>query len=1096
MNLVAQRLFDTAAAPLRVGRFDVLERIGEGGMGVVYTGYDPELDRRVALKVLAKHAAASPDAQARLRREAQAMAGVSHPNVIDVFDVGMVDGRVFVAMELVEGRTLTQWAEDESRPWTETLRVLCDAGRGLAAAHAEGLVHRDFKPDNVMIGDDGRVRVLDFGLARIDTAASANEVSDTPLPDGRLRADRTRQGAVVGTPAYMAPEQLRGEPADAASDQFSFCVSAFELLYGTRPFGDDEQMAAHVLAGRVREPPRDREVPEWVRDAVLRGLSLRPDDRHASMQALLVALSPPRARGRRRIATVVAVSVALGVGAVAVAWLARPAATSVLACTVALGELGEVWNEPARSTVQRSLRGTAVPYAEDTAARTVAELDRFGVQWLGTRHEACVASSSAQAADVDDDAVLACLSDRLGHMSSLVAVLGDADAEIVERAVEAARGLPRIVVCKDARAADTGAEPPPAESAAAVARVRAELVRARQLGAAGRYAPGLDVAASAATEADALGYRPLAAAAALVTGELDTGAGQYEAADERLQAAYFTAVDVGDDAVANAAAVKLVRVTGAQLRRHDDGHAWARHAEAIAARRASPEPELAAELASNLGAVLESEGQYASAAKQQRRAVAAFEEVFGADHPRVAWALNELGGIERRLGVHEAARASHERALQIRESALGPRHPDVAQSLNNLGLLLKNLDQFDEAQAYYDRALQIRIDALGEGHPQVASTLNNRASLLSAWGRYDEAERDHRRALQIRTARFGPDSAEVALSLQNIGQVLDARGDYEGAQTLHRRALAIVEARFGPDHPRVAVVLGELGTTVDHLGDYEQALQLHQRALTINEKARGKRHPRTAESLDGMGKALRKLGRFNEAVRAHERALVITREALGDDHLDVARSHNNLGLALRRKGELALAAEHYERALQIKTARLGEDHLAVATALNNIGAIRAELGDYEAAAEGHRRALQIRSSNSQADPADVATSHHNLGVALDALGRPKQAIRHLEAALQTRERVDPEHPSVAITLHSLAQATTHAGHPVDAVPMHERALAIQEAKLGSDHPRVVETLQAFAETLDAAKMSERAAQIRGRLATLPAIASDDQPSPG
>ncbi|NPC86331.1 serine/threonine protein kinase, partial [Pyxidicoccus fallax] len=321
----------------RVGRFIPLKLLGQGGMGVVYAAYDPDLDRKVALKLLR---VTGPDAdleagRTRLLREAQAMARISHPNVIPVFEVGTWDGQVFVTMELVEGGTLRDWLKAKPRSWREVLETYLAAGRGLEAAHAAGLVHRDFKPTNVLVGRDGRVFVTDFGLARPVDAPWREDGEREALPPGAelaspLYEPLTQAGAVMGTPPFMSPEQFRGEVVDARSDQFSFCSALYRALYGTRPFDPDALSKAAKSArpsaedpegtralarplqvpSPIHEPPRDTKVPTWVRRAVMRGLALEPDGRFASMAELREALSQEQHLAKRR---------RLGAGAVAAA---------------------------------------------------------------------------------------------------------------------------------------------------------------------------------------------------------------------------------------------------------------------------------------------------------------------------------------------------------------------------------------------------------------------------------------------------------------------------------------------------------------------------------------------------------------------------------------------------------------------------------------------------------------------------------------------------------------------------------------------------------------------------------------------------------
>jgi Tol biopolymer transport system component/tRNA A-37 threonylcarbamoyl transferase component Bud32 len=335
---------------MTIGRYVLSRVLGVGGMGVVYAGRDVQLERDVAVKLLRPDAAVAPPMQqARLWREAQAMARLSHPNVITVYEVGKHDDQVFVSMELVAGGTLSEWLHAAPRPWREIVRAFRAAGEGLSAAHAAGLVHRDFKPDNVLVRSDGRFCVGDFGLAR-----ASGEASDSGLTAATERAlDQrlTRTGAVVGTPAYMAPEQARSDAADQRSDQFSFCVALWEALYGVRPFSGAtvaERLAA-VDAGPPR-PPRGAKVPRYLAHALTRGLAADPNARFVTMDALLVALAP-----RRR----------------ALAWLAIPVAVVAAAlATTALWRTTHHASNELRAVVQSVRRLTFAPGCEGAPSFT------------------------------------------------------------------------------------------------------------------------------------------------------------------------------------------------------------------------------------------------------------------------------------------------------------------------------------------------------------------------------------------------------------------------------------------------------------------------------------------------------------------------------------------------------------------------------------------------------------------------------------------------------------------------------------------------------------------------------------------------------
>jgi len=296
LQRVLQGVLDGPAEPLKAGRYVLLEPVGRGGVGEVYAAYDPELDRRVAIKLVRADARAWGDLQRRMQREAQAMARVRHPNVVAIHDVGQFRDRVFIAMELLEGMTLSAWNRGERRSWEEVRDVFVQAGRGLTAVHASGMVLRDFKPANVWIGDDGLVKVLDFGLARAVAAQPGHAEPSTGA--SLLDEDLTRGGIVAGTPAYMAPEQLRGGTVGAAADQFAFCVALYESLWRERPFpGSGLAQRCRAIESQALDPPAT--VPLWLRTTVLRGLAPDPSARHASMEALVSELGRNRRRRTR-----------------------------------------------------------------------------------------------------------------------------------------------------------------------------------------------------------------------------------------------------------------------------------------------------------------------------------------------------------------------------------------------------------------------------------------------------------------------------------------------------------------------------------------------------------------------------------------------------------------------------------------------------------------------------------------------------------------------------------------------------------------------------------------------------------------------------
>ncbi|MDC0720798.1 serine/threonine-protein kinase [Nannocystis bainbridge] len=313
---------EPSVEPRRIGRFALLRRLGAGTMGVVYAAYDPQLDRKVAVKLLKRSDGGETSTrwQDRLLREAQALAKLSHPNVVQIHEVGFHGDEVFVAMEFVTGMTLRTWLSEQRRSWREVAAVFAQAARGLAAAHAAGLVHRDVKPDNILVGDDGRVRVVDFGLVRFGDEDDEEHTDEVPL--ARAHATRTASGILLGTPAYMSPEQFRGRPADALSDQFSLCVALYEALHGERPFaGETADEVAHAVVRGQLAPRLERPVPAWLQRLVLRGLAHDPGARWPGLDALAAELARDHGRRRRVVAIATATTAALVAVLAAVLWV-------------------------------------------------------------------------------------------------------------------------------------------------------------------------------------------------------------------------------------------------------------------------------------------------------------------------------------------------------------------------------------------------------------------------------------------------------------------------------------------------------------------------------------------------------------------------------------------------------------------------------------------------------------------------------------------------------------------------------------------------------------------------------------------------------
>ena len=884
-----------------VGRYVVLGKLGEGGMGVVYAGHDPELDRKVALKLVRPQMSGGSEAgRARLLREAQALARLSHPNVVAIYDVGTHGTQVWIAMEFVAGQTLRQWGQGRERRWTEMHRVLTEAARGVAAAHAAGLVHRDLKPDNVMIGSDGRVRVMDFGLAYGLAATGGPEASDgageevitargldatAPIEHAtrhELVARLTRGCAIAGTPGYMAPEQWQGRDAEAATDQFAWSVMTWELLFGERPFAGDTvaELVVAVMDGRRRPLPRGRRAPGWLRRVVERGLAVEPGQRWPSMAALLTALDRGRMRARLWMGAAVLVAM-VGLVAGTLAARRRELARTLASCEAQGAEIDAAWNDAARERLRGTFAATGLGYAAATAERVVPTLDEQARGWKQARTAACL---NVELHAVWSEGLLGrslwCLEDRRMELESLVAEFGRADATTVQKAVSAVLSLRPAQPCLDDGLLQRQPDPPE-EGHAEIRALRVALSRARSLELAGHYNEALKIVTQAREGAEGLGWQPLTLAARATEGELLERTGAYEQAATVGMAAYFEASRAGVWEVAAGVAVRLINVMGHRLARPDDGRMWARHAETAIAHAGDRGEVRESSRLAGLAIVAQTNAEYAEARALHEQVLAIRERMLGPMHPDVARTLNNLGGVHHSLGEFAVGRAMHRRVLVILERTLGPEHPDVAASLNNLAATLEATGDYAEAQLLFERALAIREAALPPGHPDIAMSLGNLALVLNATGSTARALALLERALRVWETALGPEHPGVAVTLESLARVQTEMGNHAAAGVWWERALAIREKGLGPEHPDVATSLCGVADLRLRTGARAEARVLYERAVAIREKALGPEHPDVAAALVSLAGWHIAVGGPRAALPLLERAVAISVQFAG-----------------------------------------------------------------------------------------------------------------------------------------------------------------------------------------------------------------------
>jgi eukaryotic-like serine/threonine-protein kinase len=782
-----------------IGRFVIIGLVGRGGMGEVYGAYDPELDRKVAVKLLRikpGNGVTLGEGRQRTLREAQAIARLSHPNVVVVYDVGTFEDKVFIAMEFVEGHTLRYWLEARPRTWQEILEVFVAAGRGLAAAHDKGLVHRDFKPDNVMVGHDQQVRVMDFGLARqASDKPSPQRTPPQPIPITILRpspeaedqtlvlVDRsgsgaapiemrepvsgvldmhlTRTGAMMGTPTYMAPEQFRGTPTDARTDQFSFCISLYQALYGERPFAGDgiDELAGNVVRGEVRNAPANSSVPLWLRRVVLRGLRPKATERWASMEELIEALGK-NPTAKRRVWALAGGAALLGL---AIAVGVRPLLTeNRRICLGGPEKLAGIWDlsapgqvePPRQAQIRSAFLQTGKSYAPDVFATVSRALTGYAQRWADMYKETCEATQvrGEQSPEVLD-LRMSCLQERLGGLRALTDIFSQASGEVVENAVGATNALGTFDRCANVPLLRAVVQPP--EDSATRAKVNDLRIRLADLKArfdAGRWKAALKDAPALVAAAQTLGYQPLLAEALLLQGNMLTNAGDPAAAEAAMVRAFWRADASRHDELRAEAAAKLVFVVGFQEGHIVEAERWATAAQSVLER-------------------------------------------LGGHELLQAWLLNDLGCVYFLEGRKEDVVKLMKESLVLKEKALGPEHPDVGVSEGNLGLALRELGRNEEALVHVDRAIALRGRALGTGHPALATDLSNRGEILNDLGRYPEARRSFQNARVVWERELGPDNLNLGYALTGIGLGQLAEGNPSGALAPLEQAFKIRSAQ-------------------------------------------------------------------------------------------------------------------------------------------------------------------------------------------------------------------------------------------------------------------------------------------------------------
>ncbi|MBK8239619.1 MAG: serine/threonine protein kinase [Deltaproteobacteria bacterium] len=799
----------------RLGRYRLLERVGRGGMGVVWTAYDPDLDRRVALKLLrCGDDERNGGARRLIVHEAKAMARLADPHVVAVHDVGIARGRIFVAMEYVDGCTLAAWLREE-HPRTQVLEVFLDAARGLAAAHAAGIVHGDFKPDNVLVDRRGRVRVADFGLSRAVPATAPDDVTSggaTPVP------------GFIGTPLFMAPEQFAGLPPDARSDQFAFCVALWTAVFGARPFVGTSvvELAASVTAGALVEPPAVPRVPRGLRRALRRGLAVDPAWRHADMHALIAAL---RASISRRVTLPWVVGLAACATPVTLWW----ASTRDDDACVSPPWLEQVFTPQDRERIAAHAHEVAT--GDGVAIeRLGAAIETFHGRLRAAHRRSCEAAASSQ--DAGHERRVACLRAAASATAPLVAVALSESPVEHWRALAVVDSALEVVECEDPqRLAEALPWPHDPMLREAALRNSTLLVEAELLL---RLASLHDVESLTALVLDASEGPAFTAQRAAALRLRAVARERRGDGDGRglLEEALALALDAGDDREAFDSLRELVFSEGARHARIAEAETYARVADALADRAGRGDRGRAIVL-QNLGSGRTAAGDARGAVNALQRAVELRTQAGDLESAAGASLLLAVGLAREQLDELDAAVPYYVRAQRAWEQSLGADHPHVGMALEYLGIVQRKLGRLDDAAASLRASLSVREAAFGARHIDTANSMHALATVEIERGDLSAARRHLVASIEVMRGNT-TSAVALAVALGNLGEVELRAGALTAAQTAFDEALAVAERQLGVDHPGLAIVL--LGQALCALERHEplRARALLVRASTVS----------------------------------------------------------------------------------------------------------------------------------------------------------------------------------------------------------------------------------------------------------------------
>lgn len=851
-----------------VGRYRVREEIGRGGMGRVLRGHDPSLDRDVAIKLILP-SALSTEAKERFAREAETLGTLRHPNVLEVFDVGESEGAPYFVMEFVQGHNLDVWSRGRSP--REVLACLRGAGRGLAAAHAKGVLHRDFKPSNVIVGRDGRAKVADFGLAGFEA------VQTVPTGGGAAVDSLTKTGAVMGTLPYMAPELLEGGKASFLSDQFAFCVTMHEVLYGARPFfgADARALSAAIRSGEVPPAPEDVFIPRRVRRALLRGLSPEPRERFASMRALLHKLRP----GRGTLTKIfVGVGLAGGAGLVVVGAFGLGAPSSS-ACSSFAQELGESYDSAARARIRSSFGASKRPYAEASSRSTLEGLDTYAEQWISGTTDSCTASEKGELAGEALDLRMRCFRHAAQSLEALVSLLESPQERHIEKGSELVATLPTLRLCSDLDALTRfSVLPSNADEVGQEEALDPILSQAHAKTLVQDIDGAWDLLERHAVALDAATYPPILVRTFRVRARVLLAREDLAGARGASLRAHEIAVEHRLDRDASRTATFLGRIAAREGNRQE-AERWFDLALSLAEARGFN--QLMAFTLTNVSKFYEERGELDRAVDAARRAVELTED--DPSYPPTSRAGVLLGYADRLFarGGGDDGLPQLQEAQRILRALHGDSHPAVGSVESSLQVRASRRGDYQASFRHGRESLRITLAIDGEGSLRAIAATVNLAIALKELGRYDEAAHELQRADVMLEKWPSHRSAMRIPVLTNLGIVMLRMGKHDAARDALTEARNLSETR-ADQRERSVLIDGVLSIVELRDGDLVAARRLASGALEVSTDVFGANHFHTADVSTRLGHVELEAGNFELARGLLSRALAVEKTTEAD----------------------------------------------------------------------------------------------------------------------------------------------------------------------------------------------------------------------